>query len=65
LSPPRDFLNLYGPEIRQTTMENFFVVTKKKICPPNNVTKSKKPLIQSSIVKFLKAKKVKENLPPK
>jgi len=47
---------LYGPELRQTTMDNFVSVS-KYVFPVVNIEIEKKNLNQSSILKYLKCKK--------
>ena len=56
MSPPREFKMLYGPDIRQTTMDNFVSVS-KFVFPVVNVKRKEKVLIQSSILKFVKCEK--------
>jgi hypothetical protein len=56
LSPPREFKILYGSELRQTTLENFFPV--RQFVNPVIVSKKiKKKYVQSRIDEFLKVKK--------
>ncbi len=56
LSPPREFKYLYGSEVRQTTMENFFNV-EKRVFPVVKVVKKEKIYIQSTIDKFFSSSK--------
>ncbi len=55
-SPPREFKQLYGPEARQTTMDNFFKIT-KRVIPVVKCAKKEKIYVQSSIKKYLKRKR--------
>jgi len=55
VSPPREFRFLYGPEIRQTVLDNFVVVAKE---PTIQIIVKKKPkLVQRSISSFFPKRK--------
>jgi hypothetical protein len=55
LSPPREFKTLYGPDYRQTTLENYFVV-RRIVIPVVKRIKKEKIYRQSSIIRFMKKK---------
>jgi hypothetical protein len=47
---------LYGAELRQTTLDNFFTVS-KCVCRVIRANKIEKKFVQSSITKYMKMKK--------
>jgi hypothetical protein len=53
LSPPREFKKLYGNELRQTTLDNFFGISKNENVKVSKVEKKKK-LIQLNIDAFFR-----------
>ena len=53
VSPPREFKKLYGNELRQTTLENYFKLVKRNNIVVPGVVK-KKRLVQLHIEKFFR-----------
>jgi hypothetical protein len=47
---------LYGAELRQTTLDNFFPV-RKIVFPVVNSKKKEKKYVQSDILKYMKCRK--------
>ncbi len=58
VSPPREFKRLYGNELRQSTLENFFQASKKKIVTVSEKA-PKKNLVQTTLENFFQASKKK------